>query len=98
MDFTRRISVVGYNYPLDIKASRYWKFIPKAGCAAQRFLALCLCNEELAVSHETRHTPIRHTARAVAATRPVVTPAALTTLIVSVLLGLLSGAAWMQLT
>ena len=50
------------------------------------------------MSHETRHTPIRHTARAVAATRPVVTPAALTTLIGSVLLGLLSGAAWMQLT
>ena len=50
------------------------------------------------MSHETRHTPIRHKARAVAVTRPVVTPAALTTLIVSVLLGLLSGAAWMQLT
>ena len=50
------------------------------------------------MSHETRHTPIRPTARAVAATRPVLTPAALTTLILTVLLGLLSGAAWMQLT
>ena len=44
------------------------------------------------------NTPIRRTARALAVTRPVVTPAALTTLIVCVLLGLLSGAAWMQLT
>ena len=48
--------------------------------------------------HETRHTPIRRTARAVAATRPAVTAVALNTLIVTVLLGLLSGAAWMQLT
>ncbi len=50
------------------------------------------------MSHETRHTPIRRTARAVAAPRPTTSPAALTTLIVTVLLGLLSGAAWMQLT
>lgn len=50
------------------------------------------------MSHETRHAPIRRTARAVAVTRPVLTPAALTTLILTVLLGLLSGAAWMQLT
>ena len=50
------------------------------------------------MSHETRHTPIRRTARAVAAPRPAVTPVALNTLIVAVLLGLLSGAAWMQLT
>ena len=48
--------------------------------------------------HETRHTPIRRTARAVAVARPTVTPLALNTLIVTVLLGLLSGAAWMQLT
>ena len=50
------------------------------------------------MSHEIRHTPIRRTARAVAVTRPALTPAALTTLILSVLLGLLSGAVWMQLT
>ena len=50
------------------------------------------------MSHETRHTPIRRTARAVAAARPVVTPLALHALIVTVLLGLLPGAAWMQLT
>lgn len=50
------------------------------------------------MSHETRHTPIRRTARAVAVTRPVNMPAALTTIILSVLLGMLSGAAWMQLT
>lgn len=55
-------------------------------------------NQELAVSHETRHTPIRRTARAVAAARPAVTPLALITLILTVLLGLLCGAAWMQLT
>ncbi|MFC5344587.1 hypothetical protein ACETK8_17865 [Brevundimonas staleyi] len=50
------------------------------------------------MSQSYRHTPIRRTARAVAATRPVVSPIALLTLIVTVLLGLLSGAAWMQLT
>nr|WP_303694015.1 hypothetical protein [Brevundimonas subvibrioides] len=50
------------------------------------------------MSHETRHNPIRHTARAIAVARPATSPAALTALIVSVLLGLLSGAAWMQLT
>ena len=50
------------------------------------------------MSQSYRHTPIRRTARAVAATRPVVTSVALNTLIVTVLLGLLSGAAWMQLT
>jgi len=70
----------------------------KPGCASQRSLALCRGKQELAVSHETRHAPIRRTARAVAVTRPVLTPAALTTLILTVLLGLLSGAAWMQLT
>lgn len=52
----------------------------------------------MAVRHETRHTPIRHTARAVAVARPTVSLAPLHTLIVTVLLGLLSGAAWMQLT
>lgn len=50
------------------------------------------------MSHTTRHTPNRRTARAVVATRPSMTPAALTTLILSVLLGLLSGAVWTQLT
>lgn len=50
------------------------------------------------MSHPTRHTPIRSTARAVAAPRANVAPAALTTLILSVLVLLLSGAAWMQLT
>ena len=70
----------------------------KTSCAVRRSLAICLGKEELAVSHEIRHTPIRRTARAVAVTRPALTPAALTTLILSVLLGLLSGAVWMQLT
>ena len=50
------------------------------------------------MSQSYRNTPIRRTARAVAVTRPALTTAALTTLILSVLLGLLSGAAWMQLT
>ncbi len=50
------------------------------------------------MSHLHRHTPIRRPAQAVAAPRSSVAPAALTTLILSVLLGLLSGAAWMQLT
>ncbi len=50
------------------------------------------------MSHPTYQTPIRRTARAVAAPRPSLVPAALTTLILSVLLGLLSGAVWMQLT
>ncbi len=50
------------------------------------------------MSHLHRHTPIRRPARPVAATRSTAAPAALTTLIVTVLLGLLSGAAWMQLT
>jgi len=50
------------------------------------------------VSHQNRHTPTDSPARAVTARRPSITPAALTTLILSVLLGLLSGAAWMQLT
>ncbi len=48
------------------------------------------------MSQTHRHDPIRATARA--ATRPDVAPAALTSLIVTVLLALLSGAAWMQLT
>lgn len=50
------------------------------------------------MSHSTRQTPTRRTARAVAASRPSLLPAALTTLILSVLLGLLCGAVWMQLT
>jgi hypothetical protein len=70
----------------------------KAGCAAQRSLALYRGKKEPAVSHETRQTPNRSPARAVAATRPSMIHVALTTLILSVLLGLLSGAAWMQLT
>ena len=70
----------------------------KPGCATQRSLALCRGNQELAVSQSYRNAPIRRTAHAVAVTRPALTPAALTTLILSVLLGLLSGAAWMQLT
>jgi hypothetical protein len=50
------------------------------------------------MSHPTRHILIRSTARAVAAPRANEVPAALTTLILSVLVLLLSGAAWMQLT
>lgn len=50
------------------------------------------------MSQSYRHTPIHRTAKAVAATRSTVAPAALTTLILSVLLGLLTGAVWMQLT
>ncbi|WP_376866853.1 hypothetical protein [Brevundimonas staleyi] len=78
--------------------SRILEISSKASCATQRVLALCAGKQELAVSQSYRHTPIRRTARAVAATRPVVSPIALLTLIVTVLLGLLSGAAWMQLT
>ncbi len=54
------------------------------------------------MSQSYRNTPIRRTARAAAVARPTTSPAAqitgLATLIVTVLLGLLSGAAWMQLT
>ncbi|WP_269514751.1 hypothetical protein [Brevundimonas subvibrioides] len=50
------------------------------------------------MSHPTRHIPIRAAARAVAAPRANAVPAALNTLILSVLVLLLSGAAWMQLT
>lgn len=57
-----------------------------------------LPNKEAAVSHPTRHTPIRSTARAGAATRVDTAPAALSTLILGLLVLLLSGAAWMQLT
>jgi hypothetical protein len=78
--------------------TRILEISSKTPCAAQRVLALWTGKQELAVSQSYRHTPIRRTARAVAATRPVVTPVTLTTLILTVLLGLLSGAAWMQLT
>lgn len=64
----------------------------------RRFLALWFGNQEMAVTHATRHTPNRRTARAVAAARPTTAINPLSTLILSVLLGLLSGAAWMQLT
>lgn len=50
------------------------------------------------MSQSNRHIPIRRTARAVAAARPAATFVPLHTLIITVLLGLLSGAAWMQLT
>jgi len=54
------------------------------------------------MSHPTRHTPSRSTARAVAAPCASVAPAArnaaLATLILSISVLLLSGAAWMQLT
>ncbi|WP_271083985.1 hypothetical protein [Brevundimonas sp. NIBR11] len=50
------------------------------------------------MSQSNRTTSIRRTARAVVVTRPAPTPAALTTLILTVFLGLLSGAAWMRLT
>ena len=50
------------------------------------------------MSHLTRHTPTRSASRAVVASRTAIMPTALTTLILSVVLGLLSGAAWMQLT
>ncbi len=54
------------------------------------------------MSHSHRHTPIRRpisqAGRADVAARSNVAPAALMTLILSVLLGLLTGAVWMQLT
>jgi hypothetical protein len=71
-----------------------WNFLPIAGCAAQRCLALCAGNQEPAVSQSTRHTPNARTARAVAIARVNTVRAALNTLILSVLLGLLAGAAW----
>jgi hypothetical protein len=46
------------------------------------------------VSHSTRQTPNARTARAVAAARAQIVSIALKTLILSVLLGLLAGAAW----
>jgi hypothetical protein len=46
------------------------------------------------MSLSTRHTPNTHTARAVAIARANTIRAALNTLILSVLLGLLAGAAW----
>jgi len=51
-----------------------------------------------AVRQSIRHDQKTRGARAIAATRASVGPAMLTTLILSVLLGLLSGAGWMQLT
>ena len=50
------------------------------------------------MSQIDHRTPTPRPARAVASARPGVAPDALTTLILSVLLGLLSGAVWMQLT
>lgn len=46
------------------------------------------------MSQSTRHTPNSRTARAVAASRVQTVSIALNTLILSVLLGLLAGAAW----
>jgi hypothetical protein len=46
------------------------------------------------VSQSTRHTPNRRAARAAVASRAETVRAALNTLILSVLLGLLAGAAW----
>ena len=48
--------------------------------------------------HSIRHDQKTRAAQAVAATRGTVLPEALTTLILSVLLVLLSGAVWTQLT
>jgi hypothetical protein len=50
------------------------------------------------VRQSIRHDQKTRGAKAIAATRASVGPAMLTTLIISVLLGLLSGAGWMQLT
>ncbi|MBX9708452.1 MAG: hypothetical protein K2X61_11015 [Caulobacteraceae bacterium] len=46
------------------------------------------------MSHSIRQTPNARTARAVAASRAQTVSIALNTLILSVLLGLLAGAAW----
>lgn len=46
------------------------------------------------MSHSSRHTPNARTAHAVAASRAQTVSIALNTLILSVLLGLLAGAAW----
>jgi len=67
-------------------------------CAIPRFLALCRHKQERAVSQSIRHDQTTRTAKAVAVTRAQAGPAALATLILSVLLVLLSGAVWMQLT
>lgn len=50
------------------------------------------------MSHLIRNTPIRSTARAAAAPRANTAQPALATLILSISVLLLSGAAWMQLT
>ena len=50
------------------------------------------------MSQSIRHDQTTRTAKAVAVTRAQAGPAALATLILSVLLVLLSGAVWMQLT
>jgi hypothetical protein len=72
----------------------FWNFLPISSCAAQRCLALWAGSKEPAVSHSSRHTPNARTAHAVAASRAQTVSIALNTLILSVLLGLLAGAAW----
>ena len=67
---------------------------PIWACSVRRVLALCLGKQEPAVSQSTRHTPNARTARAVEISRAQTLRAALNTLILSVLLGLLAGAAW----
>ena len=67
-------------------------------CAILCFLALCRGKQEQAVSQSIRHDQTTRAASAVAVTRAQAGPADLSTLILSVLLVLLSGAVWTQLT
>ena len=67
-------------------------------CVSVLFLALCPGKQEPAVSQSIRHDQTTRAAQAVAVTRAQAGPAALATLILSVLLVLLSGAVWTQLT
>jgi len=67
-------------------------------CVTHRFLALCPHKQEQAVSQSIRHDQTTRASKAVAVTRAQAGPAALATIILSVLLVLLSGAVWTQLT
>ena len=60
--------------------------------------AICRGNQERALTQTDRHHPERRAAQAVAATCANAQVSGFATLILSVLIVLLSGAVWMQLT
>ena len=73
-------------------------FIPCSGCAGSDPEAICRGTQERAVPQTHYQNPGSRAAQAVADTRADAQVTAIATLILSVLLVLLSGAVWMQLT